>query len=289
MRQLIKRILREETQKDLSPKIKELLNASLLEKYEGWVCAFSAIKPTNRPYTIAVFTIGGVDSKHWPVTQFVRNKRENIVNDVWQTVYNYLGVESDVNLIYVKSCDEIITEGLHDTSWENDEGDKITLVDLLDATKDIPVKNVSVNKLKPKLLTWDGDKKEIAKIEKANLKYPILIFVDDKNKFISIIDGHHRAQKAVRHKLKTIKAKLIPINSLSKNIRKVFSHITKQEEKEGAGAYDAPAFAMEPDHTTFKHEQKEAELTERCWKGYTQKGMKTMFGKRYPNCVKKTK
>ena len=34
-------------------------------------------------------------------------------------------------------------------------------------------------------------------------------------------------------------------------------------------------------------EMKESELTERCWKGYTQKGMKTMFGKRYPNCVKK--
>ncbi len=33
-------------------------------------------------------------------------------------------------------------------------------------------------------------------------------------------------------------------------------------------------------------EMKEGELTERCWKGYTQKGMKTMFGKRYPNCVK---
>jgi Tfp pilus assembly pilus retraction ATPase PilT len=31
---------------------------------------------------------------------------------------------------------------------------------------------------------------------------------------------------------------------------------------------------------------KTSELTERCWKGYTQKGMKTMFGKRYPNCVK---
>jgi hypothetical protein len=38
-----------------------------------------------------------------------------------------------------------------------------------------------------------------------------------------------------------------------------------------------------------KKEQKESEITERCWKGYTQKGMKTMFGKRYPNCVKKTK
>jgi 4a-hydroxytetrahydrobiopterin dehydratase len=38
-----------------------------------------------------------------------------------------------------------------------------------------------------------------------------------------------------------------------------------------------------------KEEQNESELTERCWAGYTQKGMKTMFGKRYPNCVKKTK
>lgn len=35
--------------------------------------------------------------------------------------------------------------------------------------------------------------------------------------------------------------------------------------------------------------KKEGEIMERCWKGYTQKGMKTMFGKRYPNCVKSKK
>lgn len=40
---------------------------------------------------------------------------------------------------------------------------------------------------------------------------------------------------------------------------------------------------------TIKMETKEGELTEKCWPGYTQKGMKTMFGKRYPNCVKKKK
>ena len=33
-------------------------------------------------------------------------------------------------------------------------------------------------------------------------------------------------------------------------------------------------------------QQNEDLLTEKCWKGYTQKGMKTMFGKKYPNCVK---
>jgi hypothetical protein len=36
-------------------------------------------------------------------------------------------------------------------------------------------------------------------------------------------------------------------------------------------------------------EDEDCELTEKCWAGYTQKGMKTMFGKKYPNCVKKTK
>jgi len=188
----------------------------------------------------------------YSTSQFVSYDR--ISEDTLDKIFNIM-----IDLLDDKK--EEMIEGLHDTSWENDEGDKITLVDLLDATEDIPVKNIPVKKIKSKLLTWDDDDKEVAKIEKANLKYPILIFVDDNNKFISIIDGHHRAQKAVRHKLKKIKAKIIPINSLPKDVRKVFSHLGKQE-------------------------QNESELTERCWKGYTQKGMKTMFGKRYPNCVK---
>jgi hypothetical protein len=168
------------------------------------------------------------------------------------------------NIQRIQEIMGVINEGLHDTSWENDEGGKITLMDLLNATEDIPVRNISVEELKPHLLSWDGDEDEIKKIDRADLQYPILIFVEDDGSFISIIDGHHRAQKAVRKGLETIKAKIIPINSLPKDIRKVFSHMGKQE-------------------------QNESELTEKCWKGYTQKGMKTMFGKRYPNCVKKTK
>jgi hypothetical protein len=385
VRQLIKRILREEKEKDLSPVIKKLLNGTILSSYEGIVCSIDVVAPWKRgpigahsdfkDYQIRVNVIGGIGTKRWPQTQFVYKERDKIVNDVWHTVYNFMGISTDVFLRNVKSCDEVLTEssneriekllgdyitmsyptakkfrlappgvngsittftlpdpqderdnlifkfdvfgkpeyninpeflnsikslfgekknikklilkwfeekevdedliqdskkeepieeGLHDTSWENDEGDKVTLIDLLDATEDIPVKNIPVDKIKSKLLTWDDDDKEVAKIEKADLQYPILIFVDDDGKFISIIDGHHRAQKAVRKKLKTIKAKLIPINSLPKNFKKVFGHLGKQE-------------------------QNESELTERCWKGYTQKGMKTMFGKRYPNCVKAKK
>jgi uncharacterized membrane protein (UPF0127 family) len=36
-----------------------------------------------------------------------------------------------------------------------------------------------------------------------------------------------------------------------------------------------------------KTKKEELELDEKCWPGYEKKGMKTMFGKRYPNCVKK--
>ena len=119
----------------------------------------------------------------------------------------------------------VINEGLHDTSWENDEGDKITLMDLLNDTENIPVSDISVEELKPHLLSWDGDEDEVRKIDSADLQYPILIFVNDDGGFITIIDGHHRAQKAVRKGLETIKAKVIPINSLSKDIRRVFKHI----------------------------------------------------------------
>ena len=129
------------------------------------------------------------------------------------------------NISRIKQVMGLLTEGLHDTSWQNEEGNKITLMDLLDATQDIPVEEFSVEELKPHLLTWGGDEEEIKKIEKAELKYPILIFVNDKGGVISIIDGHHRVQKAVRKGLKTIKGKLIPINSLPNKMKKVFSHL----------------------------------------------------------------
>lgn len=129
------------------------------------------------------------------------------------------------NILRIKEVMGILNEGLHDTSWENEEGDKITLIDLLNATEDIPVSEISVEELKPHLLTWDGDENEIKKIESADLQYPILIFINDDGEFVSIIDGHHRAQKAVRKGLDSIKAKVISINSLPKEIRRVFKHL----------------------------------------------------------------
>jgi len=122
----------------------------------------------------------------------------------------------------------IKSAGLHDTYWINEEGKKTTLIDLLDATKDIKVKKISIGWLEPHLLNWNNKKEEIEKIEKADLRYPILIFVDNEGEFISIIDGHHRVQKAIRHQMKSIDGKIIPIDSLPANIREVFNHLGKK-------------------------------------------------------------
>ena len=52
----------------------------------------------------------------------------------------------------------------------------------------------------------------------------------------------------------------------------------------------APAVKKKPVKNKLKdHYDWRETLDEKCWKGYEKKGMKTMFGKRYPNCVKKSK
>jgi hypothetical protein len=238
------------------------------ETYKEWL---------EEPYThlISLHNVEHSSEDGWiqkAITKRASTERwkDNFVDKLYDGKYNQilwslekLGIDPMSVLIDDES--EEVKEGLHDTSWQNEKGDKITLIDLLNATEEIPVQKISVEELKPYLLSWDDNPEEIKKIEKADLQYPILIFVTSNGEFISIIDGHHRAQKAARKGLETIKAKVINIDTLPKKIRKVFSHLGNQQE------------------------MKEGELTERCWKGYTQKGMKTMFGKRYPNCVKKTK
>lgn len=110
---------------------------------------------------------------------------------------------------------------LHNTFWENKEN-KITLFDLLNISSNLPEKDISLELLKSHLLSWE-DVEEISKIELVDLQYPILILVDDKEQILCILDGHHRTHKAISLGLKTIKAKLITINSLPAEFKSIFS------------------------------------------------------------------
>lgn len=123
-----------------------------------------------------------------------------------------------------------LNESLDNTSWQDDEGNKVTLRDLLAITENTPVIDFPVEQLKPYLLDWNGDPDEMVKVKKADLQYPILIFVNDDLDILSIIDGHHRARKALMLGMEYISAKLIPLSCLPDDIGKVFKHLNSEPE-----------------------------------------------------------
>ena len=66
--------------------------------------------------------------------------------------------------------------------------------------------------------------------------------------------------------------------------------LTKKRNAQSDAAKNNPHFdSTQPSPSgRNKYEQMSfQQFQEKCWAGYEKKGMKTMFGKRYPNCVKK--
>jgi len=107
--------------------------------------------------------------------------------------------------------------------WEDNEGNKITLQDILDMIKNIPQKDYPTKELVNIVLNWNNNPHEIERIEQVEIskQYPILIMVDEEGELQYILDGNHRAQKALRAKLETIPAKLIKPSNLNARAKKI--------------------------------------------------------------------
>ena len=119
---------------------------------------------------------------------------------------------------------EFLTEDWRDTSWE-DDGEKITIgqVDdyLGDKTIDVIPSDVRDQVLKSRgkdrLPTTSQDR-----IDKADLSFPIII-TKKGGKFIEVLDGNHRLQKAVDQD-KPLKAKVLNLDDAKtpENFKKMF-------------------------------------------------------------------
>ena len=276
MRHLIKRILREETQKDLSPLIKKLLDDSVLPNHK-LICRIDVVAPehiykdaTGKHYQVMISVIGGAGSKGWPMTQVIHGRRDKIVDDAWHTVYDYMGIPTDVFFRNVKSCDEVVSESTIPNTIKRRTNKK---------TLEKYISNGEINY--PTLCDDFEDGYEYA--DKV-IDYAIDEFVYEIEENLGEEQDYYSDE--VEDFLRNLCR-----NEFGEELIRIYNETcienTKEEETEGVGAYAAPAFEMQPDHVHFKHQyNEEEELTERCWKGYTQKGMKTMFGKKYPNCVK---
>jgi len=69
---------------------------------------------------------------------------------------------------------------------------------------------LQVNKIRPHV------ELEQERVEKADLNYPIII-VQQNNQPLYVLDGNHRLQKAINLKQKTIKARMLELNSIPSN------------------------------------------------------------------------
>jgi hypothetical protein len=116
----IKKILREESNKDLTPVIQTLLDG-FVDDHKDVLCKVEVKHPDKRTklphqeypynnYRVDFYLIGGYGSDNWPVTQSVRRELDDLMNEAWDLVHNYTGQALEMFTKHVKSCDDIIKE-----------------------------------------------------------------------------------------------------------------------------------------------------------------------------------
>jgi hypothetical protein len=126
----------------------------------------------------------------------------------------------DPYLCHKCGYDNSLNEGLEDTSWT--DGDKtITLQQVLDVIKDYPIVQAPIEKIEKIIIKKDSGGIESDRLSAADIKYPIIVVIDDSGNYKYVLDGNHRANKAIAAGLKSMPAKLINIKKLPQEFQDV--------------------------------------------------------------------
>lgn len=125
--------------------------------------------------------------------------------------YNHLAIA------YISIYESMHGDNWAETAWEDTTADgktvRVTLNDVLKFSEDLPVVELNVRDLESIALHRDkNDEETLRNVQKANLEYPIIVLNKPNKK--SILDGHHRLQKAIVNKIPTIKAKMLKLEEL---------------------------------------------------------------------------
>ena len=92
------------------------------------------------------------------------------------------------------------------TFWEDDQGNRTTIQEVLEELQDEPIVSLGVASLTHlRRSTIEPDRKE-----KADLSFPIIVRQKD-NKFDCILDGNHRLQKTIDNGKTHISAKVLKV------------------------------------------------------------------------------
>jgi hypothetical protein len=111
LRDTIKKILKEEIKKDLSPIIENLLNDTIVKDNNDIICKVEVRHPSNRKvlqYQEFPFKFYRVDIffKSEFTSPRINDKHEEIMNQAWDIIYEFIGIPSDIFSRKVKDCNE---------------------------------------------------------------------------------------------------------------------------------------------------------------------------------------
>jgi hypothetical protein len=101
----------ESKEKSTNELIITVLNTLVLPQYKHVICGFelknvddeSLGNVINYPGVTVTF-IGGYGTKMWPQTQAVQKMYDDVLDDIWETVWDYTGISLELYSKYVKDC-----------------------------------------------------------------------------------------------------------------------------------------------------------------------------------------
>ena len=115
----------------------------------------------------------------------------------------------------------VLVESLDGTSWQSEEGSKITLRDVLDyfQSNNIMPKTFNTEKLFYKIsgnkevlnIVKKGGEESERRVKNASLEYPIIIVMRDRE-IKYVLDGNHRLQKAKNEDVRCVKVYVLDLD-----------------------------------------------------------------------------
>ena len=150
-----------------------------------------------------------------------------------------------------------------------------------------------------KIVGFEAESKNRGRAEKSRLKKEINDYVGSV--IDETINENPAAIAAAQRMVVQSKGKKISVNTARnsrykdkdpaahKKAKSMFSRLLDKFRKKNESQMLLQMAKQLKEADESVNEIKVWDLNEKCWKGYEKKGMKTMFGKRYPNCVKKKK
>jgi hypothetical protein len=134
MKQLIKKILKEQTEETKVKKLIEIVaNDIILPTYKHILCDIEVISPSDRKasdpnyryeqFRVTIFALGGKGTRYWPETMGIRDLYDKLMNEIWDTIHDYTGgiaVDMYLTKLNKNECEKCQKKQITESKLSND-------------------------------------------------------------------------------------------------------------------------------------------------------------------------